>query len=517
MKRYAKSLHGVAPWGAAALALAAAALIVFAAVRAQSPSADPRVQVSPLLAGLFEPVHLTHAGDQSGRMFVVEQAGTIRIIRDGRLLPAPFLDIRSRVISGGELGLLSVAFHPRYASNGRIFVNYTANQGNLRTVIAEYHVSAADPNRADPTERVILEIAQPFTNHNGGLNLFGPDGMLYIGMGDGGSAGDPFNNGQRLEALLGKLLRVDIDGGPPYRVPPDDPFVGRSGARGEIWAYGLRNPWRFAFDRPPGRLFLADVGQNQWEEVDLIERGQNYGWKEVAEPMMRTGLPLVVVQPGITYGPGDGSTVRQTFVQYLQGALRILPKRTAYCWAHVDDIAQGHVLAMEKGGTGQAYVIAGPPHTVIEAFEVAERITGIRAPRMHAGPALLRAAAGLMSLVERIAPVPAPLCLRDPPGDGWRDVPGQQRKGGQGARFTARPLEEGLRETLRYEMRFLEMPPRRGAASKPTRSLELRLGLSEYHAGAGTAIRSYAMWRRSSRRTYQRTHRRIRPSWRCSA
>lgn len=241
-------------------------------------AAPPQVALRPAVSGLAQPVHVTHAGDGTGRLFVVEQAGVIRVIRDARLLRAPFLDIRRRVIAGGELGLLSVAFHPRYATNGRFFVNYTADQGRLRTVIAEYRVSLRGADTADPTERVLLEIEQPFRNHNGGLNLFGPDGRLYIGMGDGGSGGDPFNNGQRLDTLLGKLLRLDVDGDAPYRIPPDNPFVGRGSARPEIWAYGLRNPWRFSFDRGTGQLWLADVGQNAWEEIDLIERGGNYGW-----------------------------------------------------------------------------------------------------------------------------------------------------------------------------------------------------------------------------------------------
>jgi len=263
--------------------------------------------------GLEAPLYVTHAGDRSGRLFVVEQAGRIRIISDGRLLARPFLDISARVISGGEMGLLSVAFHPRFAANGRFFVNYTANGGRLRTVIAEYRVSADDPNVASRTERVLLTIDQPYRNHNGGLNLFGPDGMLYIGMGDGGSGGDPHNNGQRLDTLLGKMLRIDVDGGTPYRVPPDNPFVGRAGARGEIWAYGLRNPWRFSFDRADGRLFLADVGQNAWEEIDLIERGGNYGWRIMEgahcfQPQTgcdRTGLALPIAE----YGREGGCSV----------------------------------------------------------------------------------------------------------------------------------------------------------------------------------------------------------------
>lgn len=245
---------------------------------AQTDAAAPAIGLQPVVSGLENPVYVTNAGDGTGRLFVVEQAGTIRIIREGKLLPRPFLDIRSRVISGGELGLLSVAFHPQYTRNGRFFINYTADGENLRTVIAEYRVSS-DPNVAETTERVLLRIAQPFRNHNGGLNRFGPDGMLYIGMGDGGSGGDPMNNGQRLDTLLGKLLRLNVDGDSPYGVPRDNPFVGRAGAREEIWAYGLRNPWRFAFDREGGRLFLADVGQNRWEEIDIIEKGGNYGWR----------------------------------------------------------------------------------------------------------------------------------------------------------------------------------------------------------------------------------------------
>lgn len=260
--------------GVIALVLAAVAVYVATTARA----APTEIALRAIVTGLSDPLYLTHAGDRSGRLFVVEQAGAIRIVKEGRLFSRPFLDIRSRVISGGEMGLLSVAFHPQYERNGRFFVNYTADRSGLKTIIAEYRVSS-NPDVADPDERVLLTIDQPYRNHNGGLNTFGPDGMLYIGMGDGGSARDPHNNGQRLDTLLGKMLRIDVDGGTPYHVPPDNPFVNRAGARDEIWAYGLRNPWRFSFDRTTGKLLLGDVGQNAWEEVDLIEKGRNYGWR----------------------------------------------------------------------------------------------------------------------------------------------------------------------------------------------------------------------------------------------
>ncbi len=237
------------------------------------------IVLQSVVTGLTAPVYVAQPADGSGRLFIVEQAGVIRIFRPGvGLLSTPFLDIRSRVASGSEEGLLSVAFHPNYASNGRFFVNYTSPTGGLHSVIAEYHVSAGNPDIADTTETVLLTVAQPFTNHNGGLNLFGPDGMLYIGFGDGGGAGDPQGNGQRLSTLLGKILRIDVNSGSPYAVPLDNPFVHTPGARGEIWAYGLRNPWRFSFDRSTGQMYIADVGQDSWEEIDLGGPGRNYGW-----------------------------------------------------------------------------------------------------------------------------------------------------------------------------------------------------------------------------------------------
>ena len=257
--------------------------------------------------GLDDPVHLTApAGD--ARLFVVEQAGRIRVIAGGALLAAPFLDIGSQVLSGGERGLLSVAFHPDYASNGFFYVNYTREPDGA-TRVERYEVTA-DPSVADPNSALeLLTVSQPFSNHNGGLNAFGPDGMLYIGLGDGGNGGDPDGNGQDSTTLLGSILRIDVDGGVPYAVPPDNPFVGRAGAD-EVWAYGLRNPWRFSFDRMTGDLYVADVGQFEWEEINFTPftsaAGLNYGWNvmegqhcfDPSQGCSTTGLVLPVLEYG---------------------------------------------------------------------------------------------------------------------------------------------------------------------------------------------------------------------------
>jgi glucose/arabinose dehydrogenase len=276
------------------------------------PSAD-LFRLELVASGLESPVHLAAAPDDP-RIFVVERRGRIRIIEDGKLMAEPFLDITSRVGSGGsEQGLLSVAFHPDFASNGYFFVNYTDRNGDTRV---ERYTVGPDADRADPASaKLILTIDQPFANHNGGLIVFGPDGMLYIGMGDGGSGGDPLGHGQNLGTLLGALLRIDVDRGDPYAIPPDNPFVGRAGARGEIWAYGLRNPWRFAFDRTAGLLYIADVGQNRWEEVNVAPAsagGLNYGWNLTegnhcfpSDPCDRTGL----TPPVLEYSHDEGCSV----------------------------------------------------------------------------------------------------------------------------------------------------------------------------------------------------------------
>jgi len=251
------------------------------------PTPPPNsVTLTPVVSGFSSPVDLQSTDDGTGRLFVVEQAGTIRILQSGAILPTPFLDIRSRVTFSGEMGLLGVAFHPGFAQSGHLYVNYvrTVMVGALaqrQTVIAEYQVSAADANQADPaTERILLVIDQPYDNHKGGQLAFGPDKFLYIGLGDGGNGGDPLGNGQSLQTLLGKVLRIDVDhttGALPYAIPADNPFVAGGGLP-EIWAYGLRNPFRFSFDSMTGKLFVGDVGQSAYEEVDILQKGGDYGW-----------------------------------------------------------------------------------------------------------------------------------------------------------------------------------------------------------------------------------------------
>lgn len=238
----------------------------------------PKVDLVQVVAGgLKKPLFLTHAGDGTGRLFIVEQAGTIRLIERGVLQDQPFLDISSRVRSVAyEQGLLGLAFHPNYTKNGRFFVNYN-RQDDGATVLAE-HRRGGSSVQASTMERILMTVPQPYANHNGGMLAFGPDGLLYVGRGDGGSAGDPQNRAQNPADLLGKILRIDVDGNRPYAIPEDNPYV-KGGGRPEVFAIGLRNPWRFSFDRATGALWLADVGQNKWEEVDVVTRGGNYGWR----------------------------------------------------------------------------------------------------------------------------------------------------------------------------------------------------------------------------------------------
>jgi glucose/arabinose dehydrogenase len=301
--------------------------------------------------GFEQPVFVTNAGDNSGRLFILEKRGTILVL-GGDQSSQVFLDIRDRVGSrSSEQGLLGLAFHPQFPTNGWFFAYYTDRGGN--TVISRFQANA-ERTAADPaTEVVLLTQEQPAANHNGGMLAFGPDGMLYAGLGDGGAAGDPWGNGQSLATVLGKIIRLDVDGGDPSAVPADNPFAGRDGVRGEIWAYGLRNPWRFAFDRANGDLYIADVGQNQWEEVNIQPAsslgGENYGW-DIMEASTcfgssscdQAGLVLPVAEYDHSQGCSvtGGYVYRGTAQPSLQGA---------YFYG---DYCSGRIWALSQGADG---------------------------------------------------------------------------------------------------------------------------------------------------------------------
>lgn len=265
--------------------------------------------------GFSQPLHLQNSGDN--RLFIVEKGGKIKVIlEDNTVSPTPFLDLSGIISTQGEQGLLGLAFHPDYDNNGYFFVNYTNTAGN--TQISRFTVSAANPDIADPgSELFILDFNQPASNHNGGDMIFGPDGYLYISSGDGGSSGDPNNLAQNINVLLGKMLRIDIDnpgGGNAYGIPPDNPFINTQDARPEIWAYGLRNPWRFSIDTDDNNIWIADVGQGSREEINrqsLDEGGVNYGWRcyEGSLPFNTDGCPpqFELVFPIAEYGHENGN------------------------------------------------------------------------------------------------------------------------------------------------------------------------------------------------------------------
>ncbi len=304
-----------------------------------------------IATGLDSPVAITHANDS--RLFITLQSGLV-VIHDGTaVLPAPFLDVRSIVSCCGERGLLSIAFHPQYAQNGRIFAYYTNRSGDI--VIARYIRSASNANAVDPNSGVVLlTISHPTnSNHNGGQLQFGADGYLYIGTGDGGSAGDPPDNAQNLGSLLGKMLRIDVDRGATYTVPELNPFLARGGARPEIWAYGLRNPWRFSFDRGTGDLWIADVGQGAWEEVDLQPvtsiGGENYGWRRMEgsrcyRPTTNCSEPGMVL-PVIEYPHGPECSITGG---YRYRGVRSPALRGRYIYG---DLCSGKIWAGALNGT----------------------------------------------------------------------------------------------------------------------------------------------------------------------
>lgn len=287
------------------------------------PPATLTARLREIANGLDFPVFLTSPVGDLTRAFVVEKGGRIRIIRNDALVPTPFLDISAKVSDGGEQGLLGLAFHPQYTTNGRFVVYYTNTNGDIR--IASYRVST-NPEVADPaSEQILLAVPHPsFSNHNGGMVVFGPDGKLYAGLGDGGSGGDPNGNGQNRNVLLGKIVRLNVNDAGQASVPSDNPFVGQANMRPEIWSYGLRNPWRFSFDRSTGDLYIGDVGQNDREEIDVstdvanFGKGLNFGWKIMegtscfspSSGCNRSGLTL----PVLDYDHSQGCSVTGGYV-----------------------------------------------------------------------------------------------------------------------------------------------------------------------------------------------------------
>ncbi len=345
----------------------------------------PAIALERVADGFERPTFVTGAGDGSGRLFVLEKRGTIRIVRNGTVASQPFLDIRTLVrSSGNEQGLLGLAFHPRYSENGRFFVFYTAS--DAANTVAEFRVDPANPDRAEPAPvRTLLSLPDPYANHNGGMLAFGPDGYLYIALGDGGGAGDPLRAGQDLANPFGAILRIDVDAPPAaglaYAIPPGNPFADRPGARPEIWAYGLRNPWRFSFDRATGDLWIADVGQNAIEEVNLepagFPGGANYGWSTMEGT--RCYRPAAgcdtagLVRPVFEYTHDDGCSITGGYVYRgqafpaLRGAYLLADYCTGAAWAlrRQGDALQADRLAPFPGGissfgeddAGELYVV----------------------------------------------------------------------------------------------------------------------------------------------------------------
>ena len=349
------------------------------------PGVDPDpveglVALERVADGFDAPVNLTTRPGETSPLFVVEQGGLVRIFRDGAVDPTPFLDLRERVGTGGERGLFGLVFHPDHASNGYVFVHYTGTDGDTR--VSRFRVSG-NPDEVDPgSETILLTAEQPFSNHNGGHLAFGPDGYLHVALGDGGSGGDPEGNGQDRSTVLGAILRLDVDGGAPW-VPADNPFVDDPEARDEIWAYGLRNPWRFSFDRETGDLWIGDVGQNRREEIDWLPAGgsggENFGWNVMegtecydAAECDRTGLVLPVhdyatgsdgtcsVTGGFAY---RGTAIpdlrgRYIFSDFCAGWVRALA-HDAGVVSGVTTLATGltRVTSFGEDGNGELYVL----------------------------------------------------------------------------------------------------------------------------------------------------------------
>ncbi|MFT4649491.1 MAG: glucose/arabinose dehydrogenase [Glaciecola sp.] len=348
-------------------ALALIGLAIFVPIstacgQSQEPSpVEPSIEVERAFPNLKfdKPLFLTPAGDKSGRLFVIEKKGVIRVFKDEQETSESkvFLDISDQVsVKGNEEGLLGIAFHPKYAENGKFYLHYSSSVKNKVGMLSEFQVHKEDPDKADPeSERVLLEQKQPWRNHNGGMIAFGPDNYLYWALGDGGAGGDPLGSGQDLTTLLGSILRIDVDTkeeGLEYGIPSDNPFVKEpEGARAEIWAFGLRNAWRFSFDRETGDLWAGDVGQNRWEEVDIVTSGGNYGWK------VREGFAPFdekaevsngpVIDPIAVYGRREGISITGG---YMYRGKRFPSLQGSYIYG---DYAKGKIWRITKDQEGK--------------------------------------------------------------------------------------------------------------------------------------------------------------------
>jgi uncharacterized protein (TIGR03437 family) len=363
-----------------------------------APVFAQEIRTFQVATGIPAPTDIQNAGDGSNRLFVTQQNGIIRVVKDTGLVATPFLDIRSKTTGTGERGLLGLAFPPGFPQKQRFYVDYTDLNGN--TVIAQYRVTA-NPDVADPaSETILLRVTQPFANHNGGQIRFGPDGYLYIAMGDGGSAGDPQGNGQRLNTLLGKLLRIDVESTPGQaQIPGTNPFVNTAGARGEIWSYGLRNPWRFSFDRATGDLWIGDVGQDTYEEINLqpasSRGGENYGWNRTEGLHCYTsgcsmqGITMPVAEyshtaaacsitGGFRYrGSSPGLQGAYIYGDLCNGMIWAL-EWTGSAWANRTLLASGYsITTFGEGENGEVYVANANTGSIY-------RIEGPRAPHFTA-------------------------------------------------------------------------------------------------------------------------------------
>jgi glucose/arabinose dehydrogenase len=355
-----------------------------------------QLELLQVASGFTNPLDIQEPADSSGRLFVVEQGGKIKIVNSaGTVLSTPFIDLTNLLVSGGEEGLLGLTFHPNFAQNGCFYVNYTTTRltGNLQTVIAEYKASPASSNVASTTESILFTVNQPFNNHNGGGLAFGSDGDLYIGLGDGGSEGDPQGNGQKLTTALGKMLRISVPCNGTFSVPADNPFAGQPSPTNMIYAYGLRNPFRFSFDRQGGRLFVGDVGQDRFEEVDIVNKGDNDGWNIMEGDtcfnpptgcnMVGLALPIfvydhsqgdVTIIGGYVYRGSEiaGIAGLYVFADEATGRIWTLTQTSPNVWARAQILSAGQfqVTSFGQDQSGELYVTGYSSGTISRIHQV---------------------------------------------------------------------------------------------------------------------------------------------------